>query len=388
MKKVLLSLISIGITSSLAIGLTNAFFSDTETSTENTLTAGTFDLLIDGQNNPTAIVNFTDLKPGDNYIEEKTVTLQNAGYVWMHLIDYETGQGIQTEPETVEEKGTPKFDIDRYLTYDLSTPTASESNALIHQDDNVPFADVFSCWIPLGEFPAGTSSIYQSFHFDPTVTNWAQGDILTFSEEFYAVQSRNNPSPTPPPSESGRTWDAIEKRCEDCTPIVGTVYANSVVTSLQGKRKNNTDVLATRSNPNDALGSPNGNGNTGTGFFSLGYGGTITVQFASPVYDGVGGDISFHEITNGRNTYPSESAKVEVSSDNVIWYELTPNTTSEPGGDGIVYLDISSNASAPHSVQFVRITDTTIAANNTDPLSDGYDLDAIDAVYSSCVSTN
>jgi len=203
MRKIFLSLIVIGITTSTAFGFTNAFFSDTEISTGNTLEAGAFDLLIDGQNDPTAIVNFTDLKPGDNYLEDKTITLQNPGYVFMHLIDYTTGQGVQTEPETLEENGTPKFDIDNYITYDLSTPTATGSSALIHQDDDIPFPNVFSCWIPLGEFPAGDSIITQSFHFDPTVTNWAQGDILTFSEEFYAVQSRNNPNPTPPPSASG-----------------------------------------------------------------------------------------------------------------------------------------------------------------------------------------
>jgi len=164
-----------------------------------------------------------------------------------------------------------------------------------------------------------------------------------------------------------------------CTEI-GEVWAASVFSPSQGKRKDGTSVLPERSNPNSVLGVPDGVGSPASGFFSLGFGGNITVEFSLPVENGEGVDLSFHEITNGRNTYPLEKAKVEVSANNSNWFELTPEVSSEPGGDGVVLLDVASNASAPSSIKFVRITDTTDSAIHSND-ADGYDLDAIDGVY-------
>lgn len=48
MRKLFLSLAIIGITSAIAIGATTAYFSDTETSSANTFTAGTLDLKLNG----------------------------------------------------------------------------------------------------------------------------------------------------------------------------------------------------------------------------------------------------------------------------------------------------------------------------------------------------
>jgi len=49
MKKILSSLVLIGLVSGLAIGATSAYFSDTETSVGNTFAAGTLDLTADGK---------------------------------------------------------------------------------------------------------------------------------------------------------------------------------------------------------------------------------------------------------------------------------------------------------------------------------------------------
>lgn len=176
-------------------------------------------------------------------------------------------------------------------------------------------------------------------------------------------------------TSTGNFFQAAESFCQTTQ---GTFWAANVVSSNQGNRKNGTDVLPERSNPLDTLGAPNGIGSPASGFFALGFGGTITVEFDGPVVDVPGVDLSFHEITNGRNTYPVEQANVEVSADGTTWY-LIGVATSEPPGDGVVFLDISSNASAPSQINFVKITDTTNASLNPDPLSDGYDVDAIDA---------
>lgn len=92
MKAILKSLFVIGLVAGLTIGATNAFFSDVETSTGNTFTAGELNLLIDskatynGQSVPTSswelrdlnptsdkFFNLDDIKPGDR--GEVTVSL-------------------------------------------------------------------------------------------------------------------------------------------------------------------------------------------------------------------------------------------------------------------------------------------------------------------------
>lgn len=84
MKKILISLSTIAFVGVMAVGATGAFFSDTETSTGNTFTAGSIDLSLGADaisnadangnnvvamstdNAGAAVFNFTDLKPGDH----------------------------------------------------------------------------------------------------------------------------------------------------------------------------------------------------------------------------------------------------------------------------------------------------------------------------------
>jgi predicted ribosomally synthesized peptide with SipW-like signal peptide len=95
MKKILLSVSVIAVVAAVVIGVTTAFFSDTETSTGNTFTAGSLDLLVDsncsyngqpstecgvwglGTNGENLInqkfFNFLDVKPGDT--GENTISL-------------------------------------------------------------------------------------------------------------------------------------------------------------------------------------------------------------------------------------------------------------------------------------------------------------------------
>lgn len=77
-KKILISLITIGVISIIAVGGTVAYFSDTETSSGNTFSAGTLDLEVDDQN-PWTSTPFTigDVKPGDS--GSKTILLKNIG---------------------------------------------------------------------------------------------------------------------------------------------------------------------------------------------------------------------------------------------------------------------------------------------------------------------
>ena len=211
MKRILISLSVIAAFALTTIGASSAFFSDIETSTNNILQAGDIDLTIDGENDKEGIVNFSDLKPGDNHIEEKVVRVgSNPAWVWFHIKDVLADQGLQTEPEILEENGVPKYDLNNYLTYDLSVV----NEVLIASEAGIPFSDIVSCWVPLGELQGGMDvSVFQSFHLPSSVTNWAQGDRLTFTEEWYAEQSRNNPVPNGPVSVTGRAWSDTTTSC-------------------------------------------------------------------------------------------------------------------------------------------------------------------------------
>jgi len=113
----------------IAIGATTAFFSDTETSTGNTFTAGAIDLKIDNTsyvtNNAGVLVqsistswtladltdqlffNFTDLKPGD--IGEDTISLHvNNNDAWACMSASITGtpENNQTEPEVADDSSS------------------------------------------------------------------------------------------------------------------------------------------------------------------------------------------------------------------------------------------------------------------------------------------
>jgi hypothetical protein len=182
--------------------------------------------------------------------------------------------------------------------------------------------------------------------------------------QFSAVQARHNG----------------DFECVTCDKW-GVTYVKLVESSAQGKTKGGGAILPARTDPYNATGFPDWTPGGSTGFFSLGVGGSITLAFINPVKNGPGDDLSFHEATNGRDSYPLESAKVEVSFDNVTYY-LLGNVTSEPGEDGISYLDFDSTGL--DYVKYVRLTDNTdFSPHNND--ADGYDLDTIDGVYGKCI---
>jgi predicted ribosomally synthesized peptide with SipW-like signal peptide len=66
MPKILLSLATISLVSVVAIGATRAYFSDTETSTGNSFTAGTLDLNLDGGNINVVKFTVSNKAPGDS----------------------------------------------------------------------------------------------------------------------------------------------------------------------------------------------------------------------------------------------------------------------------------------------------------------------------------
>ena len=103
MKKILLSVLTIGMVSAVAFGATTAYFSDTETSTGNTFSAGTLDLDVDG-NNGSNTVKFTvaNMKPGSQ--QTGKYTLNNVGsingFLDLENISVTNNENNCIEPET------------------------------------------------------------------------------------------------------------------------------------------------------------------------------------------------------------------------------------------------------------------------------------------------
>jgi predicted ribosomally synthesized peptide with SipW-like signal peptide len=103
MKKIILSLAMIAMVSAVAIGATRAYFSDTETSNDNTFTAGSLNLTLDG-NDGTNVVKWTvgPMAPGNQPKGQFTLvnTGNVAGYLDLENIVVTSHENGIIEPET------------------------------------------------------------------------------------------------------------------------------------------------------------------------------------------------------------------------------------------------------------------------------------------------
>lgn len=102
MKRILLSLLIIGLVGLGTIKVTQALFSDTETSNSNTFAAGTLDLTIDGNNGTNTVkFNLTNVRPGNQ--PTGTFRVKNIGsingYLDLHNISIISEENSCTEPE-------------------------------------------------------------------------------------------------------------------------------------------------------------------------------------------------------------------------------------------------------------------------------------------------
>ncbi|MBX7202756.1 MAG: T9SS type A sorting domain-containing protein, partial [Bacteroidia bacterium] len=146
-------------------------------------------------------------------------------------------------------------------------------------------------------------------------------------------------------------------------------YATRVVAFDQKKNADGSDVLAVRSDANQALGAPEAADPNVVNYVSLGFGGSIVLGFDGPVANGSGDDIKIHEITFGYNcgNYP-ETVEVFASQDGVSYVYLGSNCMTSS-------FDLGSLSWA----QFIKIVDVSDAslfpAN-----ADGYDVNGIECL--------
>lgn len=208
MKRILLSVLTISLVGAVTIGATGAYFSDTETSTGNTFTAGTIDL-----SKPTVFAPFlVDYKPSETgYIGFSITNVGgNEMDVWKHIVSAVTADNGVNEPECVAyggtwsdttfcTGGTLNDAIDTVTLYDMWIEKSTTPNTvfndgvdqwIIQESEGLHINDVVSNYIYLGKLAKGaTLNVVQSYHMAGALTgNWAQSDTMTLNIEFFGQQ--------------------------------------------------------------------------------------------------------------------------------------------------------------------------------------------------------
>ena len=247
MKKILLSVSIIAAVAAIALGVTTAFFSDTEQSTGNTFTAGSLDLKVDstchyngmtcsnniwvdaaGNQHPEfgrcactwlekdlatgdVFFNFTDIKPGDK--GENTLSLHvydNDAYLCAYVENLVNADNTCTEPESLVDPnglgcgtvGELQNNIHLKIWYDVSDQTSTgavpcdniwQPEELVLVEDAVINSN--NGIFPLGQLKGdATTCLGVSWSVPGTVGNEIQSDSVTGDIRFYIEQVRNNPN--------------------------------------------------------------------------------------------------------------------------------------------------------------------------------------------------
>lgn len=179
--------------------------------------------------------------------------------------------------------------------------------------------------------------------------------------------------PTTTPSLTPSPTPATPVKVETCTPTTG--WASQLISVTRGRQLNNALVPLYRGHTSYGFGEAD------SIYYSLGLGGSITYGFNSRVLNGEGDDITIYEVTQGRSTYPIESATVEVSGNGITWFPFPKKATSRDSGLGTSSFDLSElNLQA---IIYVRITDIPNLSNpHLD--SDGFDINAVSVASQTC----
>lgn len=247
MKKILGSIGVLAVVGALVLGATGAFFSDTETSTGNTFTAGALDLKVDNTcyynkladgtpNCPTPPQGFTsweqtdlglahkffwfeDVKPGD--FGEDTISFHVDNDAWLKMTVNVTGDNENgcTEPELGEETACEsdsdgelqenllfKVWLDQGVTPGFQGPQDLsecdndfvELEPVIIAEGTVQDQEVWELDDYNGSYLEGnkTSCFGVAWRLPSSVTNNVQTDGMEATMTFEVEQHRNNPTPS------------------------------------------------------------------------------------------------------------------------------------------------------------------------------------------------
>lgn len=200
-KQILFSLITIGIAVTFLTAGTFAYFSDIETSEDNTFTAGTIDLSVDDQN-PWNRENYeitVDAKPCETYYDE--VTIKNVGNngmdVWKHLKNVICEENGITEPEQnyYDTHGIPY--LKGYWRFEETTLWVGTPDEV---EDNSPFENHGTAINGAIQNPNGKIGQCAEFDgdddyltMDPTLYYFGTGDSFTVECWIKTDQETSNP---------------------------------------------------------------------------------------------------------------------------------------------------------------------------------------------------
>lgn len=126
MKKIILSLAIVAIAGAIVTGVTVSYFSDTETSKDNTFAAGTMDLDINGGDVAVQTMDLSNKAPGDSGAETGT-TLKNAGSLDGEL---DVATGVVTNYPCTDSANGGRDDGTESCTADAGTLGANAEMAL------------------------------------------------------------------------------------------------------------------------------------------------------------------------------------------------------------------------------------------------------------------
>ncbi|MCL5435665.1 MAG: CalY family protein [Patescibacteria group bacterium] len=210
MKKIIVSLAIVAAVATVAVGATMSYFNDTETSAGNTISAGTIDISVDGQNpwQKTYTKEWTDFKPGVTQYIQFTVTNEGKNPVVLRkqIGNFVVDASAMNEPKCKALQGTwteghcsavvPPTDFGSKMVYDMTvTPEGGSPITVINESWGVTMADVNGLWVPLGAIePGKTLVVKQSYTLDPKTGNEYQGDTMAFDISLYAEQ-KDGPGP-------------------------------------------------------------------------------------------------------------------------------------------------------------------------------------------------
>ncbi len=341
-----------------------------------------------------AHLGFGNTFPGENLNQNFTVSLVE-GYTG-DPVNYNIIQKIKPLPNAVvppEYQGSISdycqanpTDYDRcyrnlcpFLTKTSDNPQDTEANSTLTALNNVIDNWTVNLKVPaIYGFIAQDNTygfVDQSGDYGCDISiNLEDGALCSISGYKFDDLDKNQNKDTNDPGLANWTinldWSTV------CDP--GQEWADHVISSSQGKKKDGSPVDANRSNPLAALGAAENDTNP-IHFFSLGFGGQIVLGFDNYIMNGSGNDLQIYEATN--EPYPDETVQVYASQDGIAWSDL-----GNYSKDALVDL-----GSLPWA-KFIKIVDTTNPALHTST-ADGYDLDGIKALHcenknSSSTTTN
>ncbi|MEE6211159.1 TasA family protein [Salarchaeum sp. III] len=175
---------------------TMAYFSDTEQSTDNTVSAGTLDLTSDGDNGPYTIIDVDNKAPG--WSASKTTPLQNDGTIAGNLsievdsVTEDSGDNPESEPNDTADLA--EF-LDVTISFDESEKWSGKAVGLSSGQT-----------LELGTLPGDDGSTSKAFVVDLSIPtdasgvngysdiNAIQGDSVTVDATFHLEQQQSYPN--------------------------------------------------------------------------------------------------------------------------------------------------------------------------------------------------